>query len=197
MRLVLRQFFAISLLACCTLSAAAQSEKALPPVYDQAKDETTYFLSPMMEVKRSDPSSQKILDRETVGPRNIPIDYLRMVVYYKTKGRSSAVKPASVVIAIESATFSNFQFRQYRDLSVTTDTEKMNLGKMTITGQDSRIHNIIGVRYKETLELPIATADYKKIIASKTVKMLLGDTSFSLLKDQLKALRAIAIKHLD
>jgi hypothetical protein len=194
---VAKQLVALCILVLMTNAVSAQSEKSLASVFDSSKNETTFFVSPMMEVKRSDPSTQKILDRDTVEPKNIPFDYLRMVVYYKAKGRSAQAKPDTVVIAIESATFSNFKFRQYRDLKVKTDGEEIDLGEMSITAQRSNLHNVIGVRFWETLELPIKSTDYKKIIASKRVKMQLGDTSFGLLKDQLKTLRAIASEHLD
>ena len=189
--------FLVSLvIALAAISTFAQ-EKPLKPIYDSTTDQTTYFHSPMMEVRRTDSSSQKINDRSTVGPHNIPSDYMRMVVYHKFKGKS-ADRPKAIVIGIESGAFADFRFQHYRNLIVSLDgQDEIDLGKMTVTGKDARIHNTIGIRFRETLELEIPVDSYKKIINSKTVSMQLADVRFGLLKDQLKSLREIAAKQLD
>jgi hypothetical protein len=173
---------------------ATDVSKQLEPTYDRAKDETTYFLSGVLVVAEAAGREVQVPGEQQ--RRFVPSAVMKMVVYYKSPGKTRT-KPERVVIALNSGNAFGFEFSQHRDLSIELPDEKIQLGRMSLTAKKDEGHRPWGfLRYWETLELPIAVETYKKILAAKSVNLKIGGGAATLTSSQLKLLRKYA-KDLD
>lgn len=118
-----------------------------------------------------------------------------MLIYYKYPGKNKSV-PNSVVIAMNSGHYRNFQFSEHRDLTFNLPDGEVKLGPMQLTEKSHARQGFGFMSYWETLEIPITVDLYKRIINSKSVSIQVGAESASLSKSQLKKLREIASKEL-
>lgn len=110
-----------------TVIFAQKDEKPLDPVYNAVKDETTFFLSPVIGVDaglgelatvNSNPDSMDSASDE-LSP---------MVVYSRFKGKTFT-KPERVTIAFKIGSYRNFRFNDDRDISVKADGVETKLEK--------------------------------------------------------------------
>ena len=173
---------------------AEDINKRLDPVYDNAKDETTFFLSGVYVVLMG-PGHEVVIPGE-LGKKTLPSSVVKMVAYYRFKGKNNR-PPGKVTIAFSAGSAFGYSFGDERKLTVNAGSEKLALGDMDLTGRRYDGFKPYGyITYWETLEMPIDVDLYKKIINSNTVSMQLGESVLSLSDAQLKQLRTIATKYL-
>jgi hypothetical protein len=159
----------------------------LEPVFDKAKNETTFFLSGLM-VLQEEPGREVKVPGETHS-RKVSSSILKMVTYYKAPGKKKA-KPGEVILAFNYGNAFGFEFVNHRNLSITADGEKLEYGQMNLIERRDEGFRAYGfIRYWETLEIAVKADAYKKIFGSKSVVLRIGAGSVSLTKDQLKHLR--------
>lgn len=171
-------------------TAMAQDKKPLDALYDKRKNETTYFLSPMLSVKVDIFPMSGVNLKDGAGVRPIAGEAIKMLSYIKFAGKSYST-PTEVTIALESYHYRNYQYTVDRDLTIKTPTENYSLGKMELTGRRSE-----SMAYYETLELKMPLERYREIIQASKIQVSVGPTSFALTADQIKSLQSIANKYL-
>jgi len=174
---------------------AEEVNKRLDPVYDRAKDETTFFLSGLHVVANEAGREVQVAGEQT--RRFLPASVIKMVVYYKFKGKTKA-HPEELVIAFNAGNASGYEFLEHRKLKLAFGNETLDLGDMNLTGKSYDGFKTFGfIKYWETLEIPIKTDLYKRLVNSTGVSMQIGDATASLSGEQLKQLKGIAAKYLD
>lgn len=160
----------------------------LDPVFDKEKNETTFFLSGLMVIDET-PFREVRVPGETQN-RMIPSSILKMVVYYKTPGKKKT-KPEDVIIAFNYGSASGYEFLNHRDISITANGEKFELGRMNLVEKKDEGFRAFGfIRYWETLEISVKTDVYRKIFDSKSVSIQIGGQSVRLTNDHLKNLQS-------
>jgi len=173
-----------------TAERSVQAPARLQPVYDNAKDETTYFISSLLVIDEA-PGREVQVQGESQ-KRYVSSYIMKMVVYYKSAGKTKTV-PSEVVIAINAGNASGFEYTQYRDLSIVLPDEEIKLGRMQLVGQKDEGFRFFGfIRYWETLEIPVKLEVYRKVIESKSVTLKIGGGNTRLTGGQLKELRKFA-----
>jgi hypothetical protein len=177
-----------ALLACS--SAIAQGKKPLDALYDKQKNETTFFLSPMLAVKMDALGTSGINLGDGVGVRPVAGEAMKMACYIKFAGKSYST-PTKVTIAFESYHYRTFQYTVDRDLTIKTPNQKYSFGKMDLTGRRSET-----LAFYETLELAVPVEQYREIVQAGKMEISLGPTTFALTTDQVTSLQLIANKYL-
>jgi len=179
--------------AIAASSVAAQKSKPLDPIYDKGKDETTFFLSPMLEAKVDVFSGAGGVNLgDGAGVRPVAAEVLKMLSYVKFPGKAYTT-PENVTLAFQSYHYRAFQYGTFRDLVVKTPDHEYKFGAMKLTERKSA-GDAIG--FYETLELPIPLSQYREIVGANRVDVSVGATSFRLTKDQISSLQTIASKYL-
>jgi len=177
-----------ALVACS--NAIAQGIKPLDALYDKQKNETTFFLSPLLLVKLDTFPTGGINLKDGVGVRPMAGEAMKMASYIKFAGKSYST-PTKVTIAFESYHYRTFQYTVDRDLTIKTPNQKYSFGKMDLTGRRSE-----SMAFYETLELAVPVEQYREIVQADEIEISLGPTSFALTKDQVTSLQLIANKYL-
>ncbi len=205
----MNRFILVILCAACSIAVWGQNNRApkivhpdlieterrndnrpskLDPVFDKAKNESTFFLSGLMVIQEA-PFREVRVPGETQN-RRVSSSIMKMVVYYKTPGKKKA-KPAEVVVAFNYGNAFGYEFVNHRDLSITTDGEKFDFGRMNLVERRDEGFRAYGfIRYWETLETSIKADAYQRIFGSKSVSIQIGGESVSLTKDHLKNLQS-------
>lgn len=184
---------------CWTNAALGQtvdSGKLLDAVYNERTGQTTFFISNMMTIAEAFGPEVYVVNEGR--NRTLPQSIIKMVVYFNFAGKKRVV-PDKVTLAFDSGHYRTYQFGVNRDLVITADGEKLELGAMKLTDRRdvNDKNNLFGnVHMWETLELPIDVAQYRKIIDSKKVSMRVGDLAADLNDEQLKRLRKFADQYL-
>jgi hypothetical protein len=187
-------FIGLTLLASGAF--AQKDKKPLEPIYNAAKDETTFFLSPVIGVD----AGWGELATTSTSPDDMsaaPDELSPLVIYCRFKGKTF-IKPERVIIAFQIGSLRNFRFDKDRDLSVKADGKETKFGKMEVTERrhDGATRFPGHPNYWETLEKSIELAEYLGIIEAKKVQFEIGRTKIDLSEKQVKILKAIADKQL-
>jgi hypothetical protein len=187
-------FLVLTLLAAGVF--AQKGNKPLEPVYNTAKDETTFFLSPVINVD----AGWGELATMSTDPENMsaaPDELSPMVVYCRFKGKTF-IKPERVIIAFQIGSLRNFRFDKDRDLSVKADGKETKFGRMEVTERkhDGATRLPGHPNYWETLEISMELAEYLGIVEAKKVRFVIGRTKIDLLETEVKILKFIADKQL-
>jgi hypothetical protein len=187
-------FLGLTLLAAGAF--AQKDKKPLEPIYNTAKDETTFFLSPIIGVD----AGWGELATVSTNPDDMsaaPDRLSPLVVYCRFKGKTF-IKPERVILAFQIGSLRNFRFDKDRDLSVKVDGKETKFGKMEVTERkhDGATRGPGQPNYWETLEISIELAEYLGIVEAKKIQFEIGRTKINLSDKQVKILKTIADKHL-
>ena len=112
-------------------------------------------------------------------------DNVYLFAAYITPGKAAS-RPQRVALTIW-ASERHAQYRSKRELSITADDQKFQLGSMEYQQLQPGTYNNI-----DQLSLPVDTEVFTRIAKSKKVKIKIGTRDFELGEDQLKYLRALA-----
>jgi hypothetical protein len=127
--------------------------------------------------------------------RKLPSVRLEMVAYFSFPGKT-LITPDHVILAFRSLSQDEVKFASDRQLIVTADGSRLNLGEMLVT--DRRVDSGIQMRdttfYRETLELPVPYESFVNVANATKVNMRVGKTEFELSTDQRESLRVLAKK---
>ena len=173
-----------------TAERSVQAPARLQPVYDKAKDETTYFISSLLVISES--AGREVQVQGESQKRYVSSSITKMVVYYKSPGKTKTT-PTDIVIAINAGSASGFEFKEHREFSIVLPDQEIDLGQMQLISQKDDGFRAYGfIRYWETLEIPVKLDVYKKALESKSVTLKIGGGSTRLTGSQLKELRKFA-----
>lgn len=171
-------------------------KKPLDPIYDGAKDETTYFFSPVLGVDAG-VGELSVSNSNPDATDAAPDRLSPLVVYSKFKGKTF-VKPEKVILAFRIGSYRTFRFKEDRDLSIKVDATETKYGTMAVTERkhDSANRGPGLPNYWETLELAIDLQDYLRLVEGKKVQFQIGSTRIDLTGKNIKILKDIADKQL-
>jgi hypothetical protein len=157
--------------------------------YDKTKDETTESTRIMTVIHLIG----TLEGRFPEGTKNLPAETLQMTAYFTYSGKTF-VKPESVVLAFLSVIQGDSKYRETDEATVQVDGQSLNLGKLRVV--DRRIDTNMQLNnvsyWRETLEVPVKTAEFLRIANAGKVTVELGKTHFVLTAEQMKPLRALA-----
>jgi hypothetical protein len=188
--------FVISFLLICVCDVVSQdanqrsafqrqsiSKTRIKTAYDASKDETQVFI-PLTTVNRVEIPS--VSQSRT----------LQMTIFFSFAGQTP-VKPKLVTIGFFSSSRGGAEFADKRDLIVTADDVRTNLGKLeplrenfSVLGPPSgMISPTAGI---QVLALSVPAVDFLRIAEAKEVKVQAGDTKFELSNKYMEAIRELA-----
>lgn len=160
-------------------------------VYDKANNETTESvpLTTVMEV----PGTIEVSTPH--GNRKLPSETLQMTAYFSYPGKTF-VRPENVMLAFLAVVQDEPKYKETDEVAVRVDSQSLSAGKLHVADQhiDTNMPMKDVNYWRQTFELSIKTAEFLRIADSKKVTVKLGNTEINLSAQQIKHLRALAVR---
>jgi hypothetical protein len=156
-------------------------EKGVLTKYDAAKNETSIYIYPYLEIYESERNS---LRAET----------LTMTAGFSHSGKDTVSKPSSVELGFISTVKTTWRFagERERKLTIVIDDGRFELGTLSrINTKTVPIINQQNLRYIENLAMFIPFETFQKMAEAKKVAVKVGSYEIKLRKEHLQVLREL------
>ena len=158
-------------------------------VYDKSNDQTTVRTPTMLVREVTGRTEARTSNGATF---KLPSETLELMAHYSYAGRTPTV-PDQVVLSFLSLAEGEFKYSAKSQVTVVTDGSRISLGTVVIADRRTDTHMAGGSTpfLRETLQLTLSAEDFKRLVSTSKLKMMLDKTEFTLTKDQLRLLRAL------